>query len=166
MRRVPARLDPDTQRAIRRAALLVVLAPPTLIVAVKVVHLGGDPILNTYGISVLATTMAVMYIAFGHYRDPSQDPSLMGAQLLVSCLVAVRDEHGQIAACIRSLVESSYEPKEIIVDDYSTDGTAELLLELPPCSGSPSSASSATPARSARSPLVLAQPAARFRSTE
>jgi len=132
-RRVLARFDPGTQRAIRRAATLVILAPLTLIIAVKVVHLVGDPILNAYGIAVLGTTMAVMYLAFGHYRDPSEDPVGTDTRPLVSCLMAVRDEHDQIEACIRSLVESSYEPKEVIVvDDCSTDGTAELLRELAP----------------------------------
>ena len=135
-RRALARFDPGVHRTIRRAATIVVLAPLVVIIAVKVVHLVGDPILSAYGISVLATTMALMYLAFGHYHDPSEDLVVTDGRPLVSCIVAVRDERDQIEACIRSLVGSSYESKQVIVvDDCSTDGTTELLRGLAPVYG-------------------------------
>jgi cellulose synthase/poly-beta-1,6-N-acetylglucosamine synthase-like glycosyltransferase len=124
-------LDPGTRVAIKQALVLFALAPLTLIIAVKVAHIVGDPILNLYGISVLLATMSVMFLAFARYRDPSRGPAPEGPRPLVTCLVAVHNELGHIENCLNSLVWSSYEPKEVIViDDCSTDGTAELLRAL------------------------------------
>ena len=124
-------LDSAAHRDIRLALVIVVLSPLTLIIAIKLVHVIGDPILNIYGISVLAATMTVMFLAFGRYHDPSTDPVPEGAPPLISCLVAVHNELGHIEDCVTSLVWSSYEPKEVIViDDCSTDGTADRLEEL------------------------------------
>jgi len=50
---------------------------------------------------------------------------------LVSVLVPARDEERNIAECLSSLVAQDYPNKEIIViDDRSTDGTADVVREL------------------------------------
>ncbi len=122
---------------IRRTLTLLALAPVTLILAVKVTDLVGDPVLNAYGIAVLVATLAVIYLAFTHYDDPSvgegrsEARGSSDAQPVVSCIVAVRDEMGQIEACVRSILDSTYEPKEVIVvDDASTDATVDVLRRL------------------------------------
>jgi cellulose synthase/poly-beta-1,6-N-acetylglucosamine synthase-like glycosyltransferase len=134
------RLHPRTERAGRRALTLLCLVPLSIILAVKGAHLVGDPVLNAYGIAVLVSTMALMYVAFVHYRDPAVDA--MSTHLdtgddrsaewpAVSVLVAVHDEIGVIEACLDSLLDIDYPDLEVIVvDDASTDGTAELLQRL------------------------------------
>jgi cellulose synthase/poly-beta-1,6-N-acetylglucosamine synthase-like glycosyltransferase len=133
--RLPRRLSPATRRALRRALTLLALAPLTVLFATRVPHLGWDPILGLYGILTLSTTGFVMYVAFARYRDPSQDAPVAapvpGEEPLVSCLVAVKNEIEVIDRCVRSIVDSDYPRMEvIIVDDGSTDGTRERLLEL------------------------------------
>jgi len=124
-------LDARTWRELKRTLALLALLPLTFILAIKLVHIVGDPILNAYGISVLLATMVVMYLAFVHYHDPSEDAVPDDVPPLVTCLVAVHNEIGHIERCLRSVVGSSYEPKEVIViDDCSTDGTTELLMGL------------------------------------
>jgi cellulose synthase/poly-beta-1,6-N-acetylglucosamine synthase-like glycosyltransferase len=135
---VVRRLHPDTERSARRALTLLALLPLSVILAVKGAHLIGDPILNAYGIAVLLSTMAVMYIAFVHYRDPAVD-ALSTIDLRddadrwpsVSMLVAVHNELGDIEPCIHSLLALDYPDIEVIVvDDASTDGTTEVLQRL------------------------------------
>ena len=134
------RLHPHTERSARRTLTLLGLFPLSIILAVKGAHLVGDPILNAYGIAVLVSTMALMYVAFVHYRDPAEDAMASAGPTRsdgttpwpsVSVLVAVHDEIGVIEACVDSLVGIDYPDIEVIVvDDASTDGTAEFLEEL------------------------------------
>ena len=50
---------------------------------------------------------------------------------LVSVIVPARDEAGNIDACIRSILASSWPRLEVIVvDDHSSDGTGELVRRL------------------------------------
>lgn len=133
-------LHPNTARAGRRMLTLLGLLPLSIVLAVKGANLVGDPILNAYGIAVLVSTMALMYVAFVHYRDPAIDamatPGPTDANGItswpsVSVLVAVHDEIGVIERCVASLLDIDYPDIEVIVvDDASTDGTAELLEEL------------------------------------
>ncbi len=51
--------------------------------------------------------------------------------LFVSVLIPARNESGNIETCVRSLLDQDYAPFELLVlDDDSTDGTAELLAQL------------------------------------
>ena len=127
-----ARLSRATRRAARRALTLAVLLPVMLLVAVRVSGLIGDTIMATYGLLVLFATFLVMYVAFACYDDPAAGapprPSLLPR---VSCMVAVKDDVEVIERCVASLLDSTYERLElIVVDDCSTDGTAEVLQAM------------------------------------
>lgn len=124
--------DPSLLRSARRAVTLIALLPLSLILAVKAAHLTGDPYLNAYGIAVLLATMTVFFVAFSRYEDPARRPPLDAEwRPVVSLLVAVKDEVDGIERCIRSMVGSDYPRLQVIVvDDGSTDGTVDRLLEL------------------------------------
>ena len=130
------RLHPHTERSARRALTLLAMLPLSVVLAVKGAHLVGDPLLNAYGILVLVSTMAVMYLAFVHYRDPALDALASldeddAPWPSVSMLVAVHNEVADVEPCIRSLLALDYPDIEVIVvDDASTDGTTAVLHDL------------------------------------
>lgn len=120
-----------TWKAIRRTLALLCLMPLTVILAVKAADLNSQVLVNIYGIGVLVSTIFVMYMTFSNYRDASHDADQLDGSRLVSCLVAVRDDVGVIERTIASLLRQTYPNREIIVvDDLSTDGTRDLLLDL------------------------------------
>jgi cellulose synthase/poly-beta-1,6-N-acetylglucosamine synthase-like glycosyltransferase len=116
----------------RRAALtLFALLPLTTLLAWRLGAVTHDPWLDLYGLGVLTLTITIIGIAFAFYVDPADTPATDTTVWTASCLLAVHNDVAIIERCIRSLIESDYEPKEIIVvDDASTDGTAELLAQL------------------------------------
>jgi cellulose synthase/poly-beta-1,6-N-acetylglucosamine synthase-like glycosyltransferase len=124
------RRTPRRQNA-RRLLTLGALLPLTVILAVKAASLGTEVFVNAYGMGVLGATILVMYLSFGSYRDPSSDATVLTSRPLVSCLLAVRDDVAAIEATIRSLLAQTYGNCEVVVvDDFSTDGTRELLTDL------------------------------------
>lgn len=82
-------------------------------------------ILWIFIVSYLLAAAAVVY-GMSKMRSDNNHSS----QKFVSVLIAVRDEEEYIERCIQSLIKQSY-PKDlyeiIVVDDHSTDGTAEKL---------------------------------------
>jgi cellulose synthase/poly-beta-1,6-N-acetylglucosamine synthase-like glycosyltransferase len=135
------RLEPGVRRGLRRLLVLVALLPLVALLARETPRFLADPVLLGYGMSVLAATILLFYLAYTRYDDPS-DPRFSrvandaGAPPLpavpsVTLLVAVKDEREVIERCVRSMVESDYPDLQVIVvDDCSEDGTAERLAEL------------------------------------
>jgi chlorobactene glucosyltransferase len=65
-------------------------------------------------------------------RTPSLADTPEAPGQLVSIIVPARNEAENIATVVRSLLETSYEPMElIVVDDRSTDETAAIVAGLP-----------------------------------
>jgi chlorobactene glucosyltransferase len=65
-------------------------------------------------------------------RTPSLADAPEAPGQLVSIIVPARNEAENIATVVRSLLETSYEPMElIVVDDRSTDETAAIVAGLP-----------------------------------
>lgn len=116
------------RRRLRALCVMAALTPLLVILASRLVSRTDDIALVSYGIGVLLTTCIMMYLTFGCYSDRSADVSLPEDPPLVTCMVAVRDEIDVIERCVTSLLNSSYPNLEVIVvDDFSGDGTAELL---------------------------------------
>jgi glycosyl transferase family 2 len=118
-------------RATARMALVLAFALAGVLLATRLHGLLHDPLLSLYSVLTISVTALVMYLAFAKYRDPALDAPTRVWQPRVSCLVAVKNEYEVIDRCIASLLASSYADLEVIVvDDASTDGTRERLIEL------------------------------------
>lgn len=133
--------DPKLERATRRLLVVACLSPLIVLLARVSPRLREAPLTLGYGMLVLATTVALFYIAYTRYEDPSDylsepvrgpdDAPALPTVPRVSLLLAVRDEVGVIEACVRSVLDSDWPDLElIVVDDASTDGTREVLRGL------------------------------------
>lgn len=69
-----------------------------------------------------------------HSRELSQDSASVSPNgPLVSVVVPARDERRNIASCVRSILAGGYRNTEVVVvDDRSTDGTADVVRGLAP----------------------------------
>jgi hyaluronan synthase len=77
----------------------------------------------------------IFFLSWVKYRDPfTRVKDVMipeDRKPLVSIIVPVKNEEGNIRNCVQSCLDSSYTNKEvIIVNDGSTDGTAAILDEM------------------------------------
>lgn len=124
--------DARTWRSVRRALTLVCLVPLVTIAAAKANRFVGDPILGAYGVAVILSTVAVMYLAFVRYRDPSVGIALPEGELpLVSFFLPVKNEEENIEACVQSMLASTYPNLEVfVINDGSTDDTAAVLEQF------------------------------------
>lgn len=95
-------------------------------------------LLYVYGISVTIILFINFYYAIFKYEDPAiiaeknEDEKMRlgirSPQPLVSCMVAVYNQQDVIEQCILSILNQTYQNKEIIfVNDGSTDGTGKIL---------------------------------------
>ena len=87
-----------------------------------------------YGISITSVLALTFFISYRFYKDPYEIacriPGIMDHKPLISCMVAVFNEEKIIDQCIISLLNQTYENKEIIfVNDCSRDRTREILDE-------------------------------------
>ncbi len=97
-------------------------------------HTPTNSLLFIYGLLMTSVIATTFFIAFVLYRDPYEKALAAKIPLttpLVSCLVAVHNEEGNIIKCLQSFIDQDYPNKEIImVDDASTDKTLEAVAEL------------------------------------
>jgi cellulose synthase/poly-beta-1,6-N-acetylglucosamine synthase-like glycosyltransferase len=138
----PRTVNHKKQLVFRRAMTVICVLPLLLILAWRTPDLLKSPLIVGYGFLVLSVTVALLYISFVHYEDPSEGPLTRRApdldqfpelpdNPLVSFLLAVKDDVDDIELCVRSITSGTYRNTElIVVDDGSTDGTSELLDRL------------------------------------
>ncbi len=77
----------------------------------------------------------IFFLSWMKYRDPFTGVKVViipeDRKPLVSIIVPVKNEEGNIRNCVQSCLDSSYTNKEvIIVNDGSTDGTTAILDEM------------------------------------
>lgn len=142
LRRRLNRMHPAVRHGVRRVLTLVCLLPLLLILAREAPRLLQSPLTLGYGFVVLSGTIAMLFIAYGRYDDPSERllrkrPRKLGnfpalpSRPRVSFLLAVKDEVDCIEACVRSMALCDYDDLQVIVvDDMSEDGTREVLARL------------------------------------
>ncbi|MFH9292263.1 glycosyltransferase [Streptomyces sp. NPDC017520] len=136
--------DPAVRRGLRRLLVVLCLFPLLLVLAHAALRLTEPSLPLAYGFVVLAGTIAVFYLAYTRYEDPFEhtlplprrparggDFPPLPAEPAVTFLLAVKDEVDGIEACVRSMVSSDYGRLRVtVVDDRSSDGTADVLRRL------------------------------------
>ncbi|GGL69553.1 glycosyl transferase [Streptomyces fumigatiscleroticus] len=143
LRRGMRRLDRPVRDGLARLVTLTVLLPVVLLLARRAVQLPyGTGLVVVYGLTVLTATVGLLYLAYAEYDDPAERPMrrrarahgefpALPARPRVSFLLAVKDEAGNVAACVRSMAASDHPDLQIVVvDDASRDGTGEILDAL------------------------------------
>ncbi|WP_405673717.1 glycosyltransferase [Streptomyces sp. NBC_01530] len=144
VRRLLDRMDPDSRYDARRVLVLICLLPLLLlllILARGAYALQRDPLLLSYGFTVLLGTITMFYLAYTRYDDPSERPMrkrpkdrdsfpALPTTPKVSFLLAVKDEVECIENCVRSMATSDYPVQVVVVDDLSEDGTQDVLRRL------------------------------------
>ncbi|NUS24585.1 MAG: glycosyltransferase family 2 protein [Streptomyces sp.] len=133
-------MDPLERAGLVRLLALTALLPVLLLIAERAVRLPyASGLLTWYGISVLTGTTTLLYLAYTQYDDPAERTLRRRARSLeefpalpdqprVSFLLAVKDEVGNVEACVRSMAASDYPDLQIVaVDDGSSDGTGAVL---------------------------------------
>jgi cellulose synthase/poly-beta-1,6-N-acetylglucosamine synthase-like glycosyltransferase len=126
-------ISATTKHWLKVGAVLLCLAPITVLLGLRIAQLSDEALLTFYGLVVLLITTKVMFVSFTFYRDPaSHGGEVVSLRApLVSCLVACKDDQAVITRCVLSLLDQSYANREVIViDDGSTDGSYELLQAL------------------------------------
>ncbi len=120
---------------LRRFAELAVLMAILLVLLGKIFfgQENGLTALFIYGLLVTSIVLLTFICAFLYYVDPYETAVIKdvpGGKYFVSCMVAVKDEEENIARCIDSMLNQTYQRKEVIVvNDASTDGTLAILKE-------------------------------------
>ncbi|MGW0931447.1 glycosyltransferase family 2 protein [Streptomyces sp. NPDC002644] len=136
--------DPAVRHGVRRLLVLLCLSPLVLLLACAALRLTEPTLPLAYGCVVLASTIAVLYIAYTRYEDPSGGPLTvrrrhaagmqfppLPAEPTVTFLLAVKDEVDGIEACVRSMVSSDCPRVRVtVIDDHSGDGTGDVLRRL------------------------------------
>lgn len=90
-------------------------------------------LLAVYGVSVTSVLLIIFLTVFFFYKDPykivlKKVLTNNHKRYFVSCLVAVHNEKDIIDRCVQSLLNQTYEYREIIiVNDASTDQTGKIL---------------------------------------
>ena len=123
-------------KAIQHLAVIIILVALIIILYGKFFLNRNDNVfLLVYGTLVTLGIFILFFISH-RYVDPKEEiiKNKLNAgkkKPFVSCVVAVHNEEHLIERCIKSLLNSNYPNKEIIIiNDASTDKTSKVLLQF------------------------------------
>lgn len=125
----------------KHLAAVAILVALIIIINAKLFFSGSSTtFLFVYGITITTVVLFVFLISL-RYKDPSERLRRAGLhermkKPLISCVLAVHNDEKIISRCVESLINSDYPNKEIIVvNDASTDSTAEVLSKYKSAKG-------------------------------
>lgn len=124
------------KRMLRHMVILIILITILLILNGKLlIHQSGNIPFLIYGATVTIVIFLLFFVSH-RYIDLSEEIRKHNLNKdkkkpLISCVLAVHNDEKIIGPCIRSLLDSDYPHKEIIVvNDASTDRTANVLAKF------------------------------------
>lgn len=132
--------DSSLERKRRILIYFVVFAIFTILIGKLFFVDSGNWFLYFYGVLVSLVLLCNFYYAFFKYEDPAiladefekenLKKGIKPERPFVSCMIAVYNEEDVIEQCILSMLNQTYQNREIIfVNDGSVDGTAKVLDE-------------------------------------
>lgn len=131
LEQIPKYREMDRKRWLVRYLLLAAVAS---ILAAKVYLLLFimDIVTGLYSFMTTFVLFSILLISYTRFKDPYygkiSSPSKTDQNPLVSIIVPVKNEEGNIRNCIQSCLDSTYQRKEVIVvNDGSTDNTAKII---------------------------------------
>lgn len=93
-----------------------------------------DLLIGLYSFITICVLFTVLLFTYLKFRDPylkAQGKTSLNGSPLVSVIVAVKNEEGNIRNCVQAILDSTYPKREIIVvNDGSTDRTPLILDEM------------------------------------
>src|SRR5919108_1069403 len=121
----------DKKRWLVRYLILAAIAI-TLAIKINMMIFAIDITIGIYSFLTTFILFNLFFLSYVKYRDPfiaAKDIIIPEDQKpLVSIIVPVKNEEGNIRNCVQSCLDTAYSNKEvIIVNDGSTDGTAAIL---------------------------------------
>src|SRR5919109_763465 len=121
----------DKKRWLVRYLMLAAIAI-TLAIKINLLIFSIDITIGIYSFLTTFILFNLFFLSYVKYRDPfitAKDIIIPEDQKpLVSIIVPVKNEEGNIRNCVQSCLDTAYSNKEvIIVNDGSTDGTAAIL---------------------------------------
>jgi hyaluronan synthase len=115
----------------------LILAAVATVLALKIYWLlfVVDVFVGLYSVLTSVFLFSILFLAYLKFRDPYLDAKHIvlseNNRPLITIVVPVKNEEDNIRNCVQSCINSTYQRKEIIiVNDGSTDKTAEILDEL------------------------------------
>jgi hyaluronan synthase len=115
----------------------LILAAVATVLALKIYWLlfVVDVFVGLYSVLTSVFLFSILFLAYVKFRDPYLDAKHIvlseNNRPLITIVVPVKNEEDNIRNCVQSCINSTYQRKEIIiVNDGSTDKTAEILDEL------------------------------------
>jgi hyaluronan synthase len=124
----------DRKRWLVRYAILAAIG---IILAVKFYMMLYvlDITVGAYSFTTSLVIFSILLVAYTRYKDPYVEAEnltpLNDEKPLVTIVVPVKNEEGNIKRCVQSCIDGTYSPKEIIVvNDGSTDETPQILDQM------------------------------------
>jgi hyaluronan synthase len=133
LKQIPKYREMDRKRWLVRYLILAAVAG-ILAAKIYLVLFLIDIVVGLYSFVTTFVLFSILLVSFTRFKDPYYDEATMASfskikqNPLVSIIVPVKNEEGNIRNCIQSCLDSTYPNKEVIVvNDGSTDGTAEII---------------------------------------
>jgi hyaluronan synthase len=129
------RKELDKKRWLVRYAILAAIASVLAVKFYMMLYV-LDVAVGAYSFTTTFVIFSILLVSYTKYKDPYVETEGLRFELnktkpLVTIIVPVKNEEGNIKRALQSCINSTYSPKQIIiVNDGSTDKTPQILDQM------------------------------------